>query len=495
MLGAADPVLRDPSEFPAQSATLNDEVVRVILADEIRLRRVRGPFAVCPFQKCIIHQIFLVTKPTGSIGYRLIHDLSHPFELALNEFIPPEARVTVYPTIDTAVEHILRLPSPAYLGKVDLRDAFRNIPLSPSQYPLTVFRFEGRYYYDTRLPFGSGSSCKIFQEFSSALADQIQLLCPAINTEVVLDDYIFVGPSSFLVNQAINSFLELCEKINLPINHGETVYATTCLVYLGIEFDTVSAELRLDRTKLQKLKNTLRKTIRRKKITKQQCQEVVGFLNWCCRVIRPGRAFLRHLIDLGSELAEQSHHTELTAAVREDLRVWYSFMRRYNGVSFMRFRPIPPTDSLNFFSDAAGSCGYSCLFSPSWTFGIWPQVWNDYPIHIKEIYPIFLGLSLWSDSLRNVKLTLRCDNLAVVVAVNKQTAKDRRLMFFVRKIVLLCLRYNILLNAEYIPSASNKAADLLSRGLIAQFHGAFPEYSEHPTPIPSTLQPQFLMPS
>ena len=41
------------------------------------------------------------------------------------------------------------------------------------------------------------------------------------------------------------------------------------------------------------------------------------------------------------------------------------------------------------------------------------------------------------------------DNEAVVHAINKQSCKDKRLMYFVRKLVLMCLENNIIFRAKH----------------------------------------------
>ena len=61
-----------------------------------------------------------------------------------------------------------------------------------------------------------------------------------------------------------------------------------------------------------------------KKIIFRENQSLVGLLNFECSVIIPGRAFLRHLIDLTHGI-RLSHHL---------IRVWLSFLANYNGRSF-----------------------------------------------------------------------------------------------------------------------------------------------------------------
>ena len=54
------------------------------------------------------------------------------------------------------------------MAKTDIADAYRLVPLHPSQYKLTGFYFHG-YYFDCCLPQGCSSSCQIFEKISDRL--------------------------------------------------------------------------------------------------------------------------------------------------------------------------------------------------------------------------------------------------------------------------------------------------------------------------------------
>ena len=53
-----------------------------------------------------------------------------------------------------------------------------------------------------------------------------------------------------------------------------------------------------------------------------------------------------------------------------------------------------------------------------------------------QFYPIVLSLYLWGSEIRNHCFLFFTDNKALVHVINKQSCKDKGLMFFVRKLVL-----------------------------------------------------------
>ena len=75
--------------------------------------------------------------------------------------------------------------------------------------------------------------------------------------------------------------------------------------------------------------------------------------------------------------------------------------------------------------------------------------------------------------------------------INKKSCRDKSLMFFVRKLVLVCLNNNILFKAKHIPGVNNRLADCLSRLQVQTFKQLAPENMKAlPTNIPPALRPE-----
>ena len=111
-------------------------------------------------------------------------------------------------------------------------------------------------------------------------------------------------------------------------------------------------------------------------------------------------------------------------------------------------------------------------------------------IVILEFYLIVLSLMLWGDHIRDRCITFFTDNEALVHVIIKSTCRDTPLMIFVRKLVLVCLKHNILFKAKQILGFTNALADALSRLQIERFKKLTPAYMDPmPTAIPSHLLP------
>ena len=88
---------------------------------------------------------------------------------------------------------------------------------------------------------------------------------------------------------------------------GPTAYLT----FLGIEIDTTAGILRLPRDKLNQIHNLLEQWAGKKVCTRRELESLIGTLQHACKVVRPGRAFLRRMIDLLRSPQRPYHHTRL----------------------------------------------------------------------------------------------------------------------------------------------------------------------------------------
>jgi hypothetical protein len=89
----------------------------------------------------------------------------------------------------------------ALLAKCDVQSAFRLLRLSLSDFNLTGFKFENKYYFDKCLPMGTSISCSLFESFSTALHWFVQDQSKNDNILHYLDDFLFClgGPKELWI--------------------------------------------------------------------------------------------------------------------------------------------------------------------------------------------------------------------------------------------------------------------------------------------------------
>ena len=215
--------------------------------------------------------------------------------------------------------------------------------------------------------------------------------------------------------------------------------------------------------------------------TKRELFSLLGLLNHAASVVKPGRTFIRSLIDAFTAAKHLDHYIHLSAQARADLTWWHTFVQSWNGKSLL---PEPePAQSL--YSDTSGSWGFGALCEHNWFSAPWPESWASINISAKELVPIVMAVALWGPRWSPGSRTCCfCDNQAVVCTLNKGSAKDPQLLC---SLFFFCASYNISVSACHIPGAHNPPADALSRDYIPLFHSIQPHASPLSSPIPDAL--------
>lgn len=78
------------------------------------------------------------------------------------------------------------------------------------------------------------------------------------------------------------NFLALCGRINIPINEKKIFWPVTCTTIYGIEVDSIDMMSRLPPDKLDKCRTLVYQFSKRKQITLQELQSLIGVLNFAC---------------------------------------------------------------------------------------------------------------------------------------------------------------------------------------------------------------------
>ena len=443
----------------------------------------------------------LTTSPIGVIPksnrpnkWRLIVDLSSPKGRSVNDGISSALCSLTYASIDDAVAIFRLLGKGALMAKLDLQEAYRMVPVHPSDRPLLGMQWKGGLYIDASLPFGLCSAPKIF----SALADGLiwmvhnQGFRHALH---YLDDFLLMGPpSSTHCKEALHATLQLCKEFGVQVAVEKTEGPSTILTFLGIEIDTCHCQLRLPQEKLRDLTQRLnywmlhrRQTSQgvspRRTGTKRDLLSLIGLLNHAASVVRPGRTFLRSLIDASTTVVHLDHYVTLHAQARADIAWWHTFVQAWNGTSM-----IPAAEPSQFvYSDASGTCGCGARWGDAWFQIPWRENWSRIHIAAKELVPIVVAVAIWGPHWKGRRVCCYCDNIAVVFALNKGSARDPQLMRLLRALFFFCAVHELALSARHIMGILNDSADALSRNNLPRFFSINPQALPFPSFIPQAL--------
>ena len=334
-----------------QSAVRQPEVIDEYLAREVRLGRVMGPLEPGRYPEVHINRFWLVPKNHQPGKWRLVVDLSHPWGASVNDGLEPELCSIRYTSVDVAVGRVLALGQGSLLAKFDVEGTYRIVPVHPEHRWLLGMKRRDGLYVDKVLPFGHRSAPKIY----SAVWILREAGVEAIHC---LDDFLHTGAlGSSQCEQSLHRALALCETLGVPVASHKTEGPTSCLVFLGIELDPQQRIVRLLDIKLRRLQKEIRKWE-----SKKACISLIDQLQHACCVVRPGRSFLRRMIDLSKGVRELHHKVRLNRGFRSDLRWWACFLPAWNGKSMMTGM-IKGRPQVVMTSDASGSWGCGAYLS------------------------------------------------------------------------------------------------------------------------------------
>ena len=380
------------------------------------------------------------------------------------------------------------------MAKLDLRDAYRVVPVHPQDRPLLGMRWREGIVIDATLPFGLRSAPKVF----SAVADGLMWMVHHqgfTHSLHYLDDFMLLGPpGSHYCEEALRATVELCDELGVPVAGEKTEGPSTTITFLGIEIDSCQGQLRLPQEKLRDLMRLLNHwmlhhrspghgSTPRRTGTKRDLLSLIGLLNHAATVVRPGRTFLRSLIDASTTVEHLDHHVTLRAQARADIAWWHTFVSSWNGTSILP--EVEPSHAV--YSDASGRWGCGAFWGSSWFQLQWMESWSNVHIAAKELAPIVVAVAVWGHLWKGHRICCYCDNIAVVFALNKGSARDPHLMRLLRTLFFFSAVHDITLSARHIAGVLNDSADALSRDNLSLFFSINPQARPQPSLVPREL--------
>jgi hypothetical protein len=443
-----------------------------------------------------INALGAVKKPSGEP--RPITDLSAPRGNSVNDFITCES--FRYNTIDDVIK---RMKPNTYFSVVDIRQAYRAVPIRGDCRQLQGFRWKFDnvsncsycYFTDNRLCFGARNSPAIFNRLSAAITRMMERRGFKDVVIHYLDDYLLLSYSRSRCFLAQQTLIQLLHSLGFSISWPKVQSVSTRVTFLGITLDSVTMRAYVNEDKIVKLHSLLDQLLLAKKASKHQLQCVAGYMSHLSKVIKGARTFTRRIFDRAATLRSPHHKCRLTYALKQDLFWWKSWASHFNGQCVIFGHACDPP--VHIYCDASLHCGYSAYLSPQhWLCGTWskdtqipsvikhstgylgqpgPDVPSDARsnINLLELYAILQTLRHWGPQLCNKRIFIHSDSTSAKAWLNTGVSHSPIAMAWLREIFWLSVVYNFHVTCLHIPGIHNKAADMLSRAndpkLIHQF--------------------------
>ena len=158
----------------------------------------------------------------------------------------------VYASVDNAVEIISRLGLGIELVKMDLKDAYRVIPVHQQDHFLGI-QWCGDTFIDRSLPFDLRSTPNIFTAFLDMVVWAIHHRCVHRLLHYPDNFLLFGQPGTLEAGQAVATARAIFAEAGILVAEHKTEGPATSVTFLGILVDTVQFQLRLPADKLARL--------------------------------------------------------------------------------------------------------------------------------------------------------------------------------------------------------------------------------------------------
>ena len=467
------------------SAYAHPQVVDEYISKELAAGNFIGPLVSQNLgngQVIHVSRIGVVPKGHNSGKWRLITDLSHPPQGSVNDGISSDFCSMEYTSVDRVTAAVMALGRGTLLAKIDIKSAYRIIPVCVGDRPLLGITWRGRFYVDARLPFGLRSAPKIF----NAVADALEWCFRhegVLFVDHYLDDFIILGPpGQGTCAQSLCIIRRIAAMLGIPLAEEKCEGPCTVLTFLGIEIDTVQMTLSLPAKKLDRIQEELQLWSSRRTCRRRELESLIGLLHHAARVVKPGRSFLHRLITLLRGRRDDVRYIRLNSEARADILWLLVFAKLWNGISIF---PAVSSPQVFLTSDASGAWGCGAFTEREWFQLQWtPQHGLNEQITFKELLPIVLSVLTWGRHWRGCHLHCNCDNEAVVHLLSSRYSRNSNIMHLLRCLFFVEAFYAMHISASHIPGRANTLADNLSRNQLPSFFLQAPHMSLVPTPLP-----------
>lgn len=400
-----------------------------------------------------ISRAFAIPKPQGE-GHRLLVDHSK-----LSKFIlAPHFKMS-------GIKDVLALLQPnALLAKIDLSNAYGQIPLSKQTAAYLVASTGNQLWWPLGMPQGTSCAPFIFTSIIKTVWRGIRK--EGIQIVGYLDDCIVIMPQTTLeeaqqqLKTAINHFTQLGFKINPQKTSSAPTHVVT---FLGMELNTVEWTIKWPKPKREavqrKLKNLLQGTH-----TPRFLAEVVGALKAASPAWPTVHLETFLLQREVAQLARQGWDTKTplsTQAYREARRIYKLLDQEI--VTPITQGKIQAT----LTTDAASSYGWGATLKigeKEWKYAErWTKRLQGKHSTELEMRAVANAMLHFQPLIHNCKLLIQSDCSTVVWDITRKRVGSENLRAIVMQILCLAEKLNINLTCSHLAGVLNVVTDQLSR--------------------------------
>lgn len=346
--------------------------------------------------------------------------------------------------------------------KIDLKDAYHSVSLSPRAKQHLGFKSKGRVYQFQVLPFGLTSAPRMFTKLMTAAVKPLRE--EGIRLVFYLDDILIMGRTEEETRSSMGRTVDVLKSLGFTINEKKSITTPTQeMTFLGMALDSRSMKISVPKEKIRKLKSELKKALAAKKLKMRKLAALAGLLTATAAGFEPcyiNQRFIQaNMILFQKRGYSWDSEIPILRRSKEELLWWSRRLEELNGRPLLEAQETP----IHVFTDASlsGWGYYSDSFSGA---GFWNQRDQGMSSNFRELKTVKIMLEREGKRLSNKSLILHSDNTTTISQIVRQSnPRHPKLIKLAKKIWKILLEKRIRLKAIHIKGEENREADLLSR--------------------------------
>ena len=485
-----------------QSATVYATQIRAILATDVAagttfVLDTLPPDWLAPGSGLFLCPIGAVLKSSSTPQnpvVRMIIDASHGGLLSLNSRITPHNPSShedpaVFLSAHIIASTLLASGPNTLLSLSDVKSAFMNVALHPSQFRFSAISFDEKYYIQARLGFGYASAPDIFHLPMSAF-DTIQRVKRVPFLRIVDDILQYAQPS--VAETLTDSLRADMATYGLPRAVEKDINQQPVARFNGLLWDMPSLSVTIPPSRVLSILSAI-SLATRSNTTLFSVESVTGKLQSITCLVPGGKSHLQYLYRAISVTKQTVNSRPFTPAITSrgmhvELGWWLARVSsiKPRSMAALAAELLPLRDPIIAFCDASGTgLGVFLPHSGEWTFMIIPTHFQISPTThtdnsvttgstLIEVAAILLAISTFHHVFAGRQVHIHSDNTGAVGAFGRSHSPSPRIGNMITAAISIAITHNFVFRVSWIPGVSNTIADPISRANWSAFRVAAP---------------------
>ncbi|XP_062591418.1 uncharacterized protein LOC134252891 [Saccostrea cucullata] len=344
----------------------------------------------------------------------------------------------------------------------DEKSGYDHVNLCQNSRKYFGIQFGGWVLTYNTLPFGWKASPYIYQTIGMQVTNYLR--SKNIYNIQYIDDRLAIESTKVNITEVAYVLLELLTKLEYTLSWKKSQFVPSQIVrYLGYFIDSSKMAFFLPDEKKISFSQLRESILLSRFVDIRTLQRFAGKCISFCLVVPAAKLYCREVNRSISCGMKNSQMIKVENSLKEELEHW-RFIDTWGGCMTWRLEThkqiILATDSSGFKYGGKMLSGKleGLSLSDFWS--------NDdsRPIHLKEAEAVYNVLYSCKENIKNSRVDVLCDNMAVVNSWANQGGKDKQLTDIMKQLFQFVYECNISLNLQYVQSKLN-VADEPSRSI------------------------------